>query len=225
MCSCGMVRDGAFVLVAAIWLAINSSVFLGAGFGTLLMQALHRPDNVPNSLIIFGIVLLIGCIRFAIGVNHAMVDGDTASIPASLIGMGASGLALYKGFLPAAYDVGLTYHLAWQGFYVAFFGAALGNLWLAMSARQRRRRLLEPLVPPVRPQFEASGSGFAAPAAGWSFEPVLAVDNASFHRLLAQLRAMAPAERLQLFEELAPASTIPARPFAMAWPSARDDYS
>ena len=147
MCKCEMVRDGAFVLVAALWAAIFSSAFFGAGFGSLLIQTWHAPGNAPNGLIVWVIVFAIGCIRFSLGVNRALADGDTASIPASLVGMGAPLLALYKGWPPYAEDVGLASHLAWEGFYVAFFGAALGNLWLALSARQRRRRLLRPLAP------------------------------------------------------------------------------
>jgi hypothetical protein len=209
MCNCEMVRDGAFVLVAALWAAIFSSTFFGDDFGTLLIQTWHTPGHAPNGLIVWLIVFAIGCIRFGLGVNQALVDGDTASIPASLTGMGAALLALYKGWYPPAEDLGLASHLAWEGFYVAFSAppSAIsgwrfrhGSAAAGCCGRSPRPISLNSRWPVWAP-----------------FEPLLGIDNASFHRTLAQLRALAPMERVQLLEQYATAPLAPAKPRHGRW--------
>ena len=54
-------------------------------------------------------------------------------------------------------------------------------------------------------------------------EPLPGIDNTSFHRTLAQLRALAPAERLHLLEEFT-APVMPAKQPEMAWPPAMGGY-
>jgi hypothetical protein len=224
MCPCWAVRDGAFVLAAVIWSAIFSQVFLGDRFGDLLLEAWHTPGMIPDPLIAWAIAFAIGMLRFLVGVRQAMRDGDAASVGASITGMIAAALALYKGWLFPVQDFGLGAHLASQGFFVAFFVAAIGNLWLALSVGQRRRRLLRPLVPAhqARPAgVQAAVAPYPLAPAFFPFEPLLAADNASFHRLLIQLRALAPTERMQILEEL---SATPAfsssKQIDLAWPPA-----
>jgi hypothetical protein len=194
-------------VAAVIWSAIFSQVFLGDRFGDLLLETWHTPGMIPDPLIAWAIAFAIGMLRFLVGVRQAMRDGDAASVGASITGMIAAALALYKGWLFPVQDFGLGVHLASQGFFVAFFVAAIGNLWLALSVRQRRRRLLRPLVP----AHQARPAGVApyplAPAF-FPFEPLLVADNASFHRLLIQLRALAPTERMQILEELSATPAI-----------------
>jgi len=185
MCECWHVRGGFGMLMASLWIAFQSPVFIGDHFLNQVGMLVYPPHH-PSLLFIGWLFLFgVGIVQVAIGYQSAVRDGDTADpVPTTAL-MIACVVAMCWGLY-----LGMPF-LA-KGIYLTTIGACYGNLLLYMTAETRRIRLLRAQeaqwFAKFGPQTDTAAMLLQALAHVSAERDALRLSNAMFAALLAELR-------------------------------------
>lgn len=198
-CSCVQIARGAYVLVFTLWFAWwCPQITDGYHFWSLAYDFVTVPIRTePAAFALWLVFLVVGIERMLAGINQSGRDGDNVNIWNIIPPVVGGALMLhFRGFAYAALPLPVA--LLVVGHFMALTLSPAGDIYLWLTAKVRRRRILEKaMIPPTLVltnkdwrRVYTSQAGALADAGG-KINAVL-LSNAQFAALLNQLRNHPP---------------------------------
>jgi hypothetical protein len=132
-CPCHRTGEGAFLLAACVFTALNAPVFFGADFGAMLTALLRSPHSLPLTLALWAVAAAAGLWLFIIGMRVLLHEGEGAPAVPALAAIAASAFAMGAGwYLPRDWG---AWSLASHGFYLSVIAWGGMNLCSALAAQ------------------------------------------------------------------------------------------
>jgi hypothetical protein len=131
-CPCHRTGEGAFLLAACVFAALNAPVFFGTDFGAMLAALLRSPHPLPLALALWVVAAGAGLWLFIIGMRILLREGEGAPAVPALAAIAATAFAIGSGwYLPW----GAAWSLASEGFYLSVIAGGAVNLCSALAAQ------------------------------------------------------------------------------------------